>query len=185
MTHVIDLAIPDVKLLKPKIHRDDRGYVTEVVHEKQMMDLGLPIKFTQENQSMSLHKNTVRGMHGQKPPHAQAKLVRVLNGRILDVVVDARPQSQTYGKHVSVELSSDEVAQLYVPVGFLHGFCTLTDNAVVLYKMSSLYAPGSEFGVVWNDLDLAIDWPVTPEQAILSGKDVKLPAFKDLPRIDW
>ncbi len=185
MTTVIDLAIPDVKLLKPKLHRDDRGYVTEIVHEKQMQELGLPIRFMQENQSMSARRNTVRGMHSQKPPHAQAKLVRVLRGRILDVVVDVRPDSPTYGKHIGIELGSEEVEQLFVPVGFLHGFCTLEDHTVVLYKMSNLYAPGSEVGVVWNDPDLGIAWPVQPGQAILSGKDEKLPRFKDFPRIEW
>jgi dTDP-4-dehydrorhamnose 3,5-epimerase len=132
MTTVIELAIPDVKLLKPKLYHDDRGYVAEIVHEKQMQDLGLPIKFMQENQSMSIKRNTVRGLHGQKPPHAQAKLVRVLSGRIWDVAVDVRPNSPTYGKHVSAELSADDVAQLFVPVGFLHGFCTLENNTVVL-----------------------------------------------------
>jgi dTDP-4-dehydrorhamnose 3,5-epimerase len=185
MTTVIELAIPDVKVLKPKLYHDDRGYVTEIVHEKQMQELGLPIKFMQENQSMSLRRNTVRGLHGQKPPHVQAKLVRVLAGRIWDVAVDARPRSPTYGKHVGVELSADDVAQLYVPAGFLHGFCTLENNTVVLYKMSSLYAPGSEIGVVWNDPDLGIAWPVQRDQVILSGKDEKLLSFKDFPKIDW
>ena len=185
MTAIIDLAIPDVKLLKPKLHRDDRGYVAEIVHEKQMLELGLPIKFMQENQSMSVHKNTVRGLHAQRSPHAQAKLVRVLQGRIWDVVVDVRRGSPSFGKHVGVQLSSDEVAQLYVPVGFLHGFCTLTDNAVVLYKMSNVYDPGSEVGVIWNDPDLNIPWPVKPAEAILSGKDEKLSLFKDFPAIEW
>src|SRR5580704_3161366 len=106
-----ELAIPDVKLLMPKLHKDDRGYVTEIVHEKQMEELGLPIRFMQENQTMSLHKNTVRGLHAQRPPHAQAKLVRVLRGKILDVAVDVRPGSKTYGQHVSAMLSGDEVVQ--------------------------------------------------------------------------
>src|SRR5579862_7752386 len=181
MVTVKELAIPDVKLLTPKLHQDDRGYVTEIVHEKQMQELGLPVEFMQENQSMSRYKNTVRGLHGQKPPHAQAKLVRVLRGKIFDVAVDVRPGSKTYGKHVSAVLSEDEVAQMFIPIGFLHGFCTLEDNTVVLYKMSDVYAPGSEIGVVWNDPDLKIDWPVDPAQAILSGKDEKLPHFKDFP----
>jgi dTDP-4-dehydrorhamnose 3,5-epimerase len=180
-----ELAIPDVKLLTPKLHKDDRGYVTEIVHEKQMEELGFPIRFMQENQSMSTFKNTVRGLHAQHPPHAQAKLVRVLRGKIFDVAVDARPNSKTYGKHVSAVLSDEAVEQLLIPAGFLHGFCTLEDNTVVLYKMSSLYTPGSEVGAFWNDPDLNIQWPVDPEQAILSGKDDKLPRFKDFPRIEW
>lgn len=185
MITVKELAIPDVKLLTPILHHDDRGYVTEIVHEKQMADLGMPMKFVQENQSMSLRKNTVRGMHSQKPPHAQAKLVRVLRGKILDVAIDVRPNSPTYGEHVSAILSQDEVTQMFIPVGFLHGFCTLEDNTVVLYKMSSLYVPGSECGVMWNDPDLKIKWPARAEDAILSGKDEKLSQFKDFSRIDW
>src|SRR5579862_3438833 len=149
MVTVKELAIPDVKLLTPKLHQDDRGYVTEIVHEKQMQELGLPIEFMQENQSMSRHKNTVRGLHGQRPPYAQAKLVRVLRGKIFDVAVDVRPGSPTYGKHVSATLSEDEVVQMFIPPGFLHGFCTLAENTIVLYKTSSLYAPGNEVGVIW------------------------------------
>lgn len=185
MITVKELAIPDVKLLMPKLHKDDRGYVTEIVHEKQMAEVGLPIKFMQENQSMSLHKNTVRGMHSQQPPHAQAKLVRVLRGKIFDVAVDVRFGSKTYGQHVSAVLSSEDVTQMFVPVGFLHGFCTLEDNTVVLYKMSDFYAPGNEVGAIWNDPDLNIQWPIDASKAILSGKDEKLPAFKDFPRIEW
>jgi dTDP-4-dehydrorhamnose 3,5-epimerase len=185
MINVQELAIPDVKLLMPTVHRDDRGYVTEIVHEKQLEELGLAIKLVQENQSRSTHKFTVRGLHFQKPPNAQAKFVRILHGRALDVVVDLRPRSKTYGRHVAVMLSEDEIAQLFVPAGFAHGFCTLADDTVILYKMSSFYAPASEGGVLWNDPDLGIDWPVKEGEAILSGKDVKLPRFKDLAPIEW
>ncbi|MDP9127298.1 MAG: dTDP-4-dehydrorhamnose 3,5-epimerase [Pseudomonadota bacterium] len=185
MITVKELAIPDVKLLMPKLHHDDRGYVTEIAHERQIQELNLPVRFMQENQSMSLYKNTVRGLHGQKPPHAQAKLVRVLRGKIWDVVVDVRLGSKTYGQHVSATLSEDEIVQMYVPIGFLHGFVTLDDNTVVLYKMSDFYAPGNEVGTVWNDPDLNIKWPIDVSKAILSGKDEKLPPFKDFPRIEW
>jgi dTDP-4-dehydrorhamnose 3,5-epimerase len=185
MITIKELAIPEVKLLMPKLHQDDRGYVTEIVHEKQMQELGLPMQFMQENQSMSRFKNTVRGLHSQRPPHAQAKLVRVLRGKIFDVAVDVRSGSKTYGQHVSATLSGDDVAQLLIPIGFLHGFCTLEDDTVVLYKMSSLYAPGSEVGVIWNDPDLKIQWPIDPGKAILSGKDEKLLPFKDFPHINW
>ena len=185
MINVTSLAIADVKLIHPQLHRDDRGYVTEVVHEKQMAELGMPIKLVQENQSMSRQKNTVRGLHAQKPPNAQAKLVRVLRGKIFDVAVDARPGSPTFGQHVSAILSEEDVVQMFIPAGFLHGFCTLEHDTVVLYKMSSLYTPGSEIGALWNDPDLGIDWPVNEEQAILSGKDQKLSRFKDLPKIEW
>ncbi|HEU0117493.1 MAG TPA: dTDP-4-dehydrorhamnose 3,5-epimerase [Alphaproteobacteria bacterium] len=185
MITVKELAIPAVKLLSPKLHHDDRGYVTEIVHERQMQDLGIPIKFMQENQTMTLRKNTVRGLHAQRPPNAQAKFVRVLRGKIFDVAVDVRAGSPTYGQHVSATLSEDEVTQMFIPTGFLHGFCTLTDNTVVLYKMSSLYTPGSEVGALWNDPDLKIQWPVDAANVILSGKDEKLPHFKDFPRLDW
>lgn len=185
MINVQQLAIPDIKLLMPKLHRDDRGYVTEIVHEKQMAEAGLPIEFNQENQSLSYRKNTVRGLHFQKPPHAQAKLVRVLHGKVLDVAVDIRPGSPTYGKHVTQILSADEVVQMFIPVGFAHGFCTLEDNSVLLYKMSSFYAPGSEGGVLWNDPALGIEWPCSKGDAILSGKDEKLPLLKDLSPVDW
>jgi dTDP-4-dehydrorhamnose 3,5-epimerase len=185
MITVESLAIPDVKLLRPKLHQDDRGYVCEIIHDKQLQEVGIPIRVMQENQSMSKQAGTVRGLHFQKPPYAQAKLVRVLRGRILDVAADLRPDSMTYGQHIRVELSQDDVSQLYIPAGFAHGFCTLTDDTVVLYKMSEFYAPAAEGGVKWDDPDLAIAWPVDANQAILSGKDEKLPLFKDLAPIVW
>ena len=117
--------------------------------------------------------------------NAQGKLVRVVKGAIWDVAVDVRPNSPTYGKHATAILSGDEVAQMFIPAGFLHGFCTLADDTVVLYKMSNFYTPGSEVGVIWNDPALGIKWPVTAAEAILSGKDEKLPLFKDLPRFEW
>ncbi len=185
MISVQELAIPEVKLLRPKVHKDDRGYVTEIAHEREMEELGLPIRFVQENQSLSCTSGTVRGLHFQKPPYAQAKFIRVLRGKIFDVAVDVRPNSPTYGKHIGVTLSEDEIVQLFIPQGFAHGFCTMTDNTVILYKMSSFYAPGSEGGIKWNDPDLGIAWPIDPSKAILSGKDEKLPFFKELPPIAW
>ena len=185
MLDVLPLALPDVKLLRPKPHHDARGFLVETFHEKRFADLGPPSRLVQENQSLSLRKGTVRGLHAQRSPQAQAKFVRVLRGKIYDVAVDVRPDSPTYGQHVGVELSEDDVAHLLVPVGFLHGFCTLTDNAVVSYKLSEFYVPGSEIGVVWNDPDLGIQWPIDPAQAILSDKDARLGAFKDFPRLDW
>ena len=134
---------------------------------------------------MSKKAGTVRGLHFQKPPAAQAKLVRVLRGKIMDVAVDLRRDSPTYGQHISIEMTQDDVAQLYIPEGFAHGFCTLVDNTVVLYKMSSFYAPSAEGGIFWNDPALNIHWPVDAKAAILSGKDEKLPLFKDLEPIAW
>lgn len=185
MITVKELSIPAVKLLMPKVHNDDRGYVTEIAHDKQLHELGIHLQFVQENQSLSRLKNTVRGMHSQRPPYAQGKLVRVLRGRIFDVAVDVRPGSPTYGQSCSAILSQDEVAQMFIPAGFLHGFCTLEDDTVVLYKMSSFYVPGSEVGVLWNDPDLKIQWPVKAEDAILSDKDKKLGSFKDFPTLTW
>ncbi len=185
MIAVQELAIPEVKLLRPKVHQDNRGYVTEIAHEKQLQEMGFPMQFVQENQSMSRMKGTVRGLHFQKPPHAQAKLVRVLRGKIFDVAVDVRPKSPSYGQHVTTILSEDEITQMFIPPGFAHGFCTLSDNAVILYKMSSFYAPGSEGGILWNDPALNIQWPIEAGKAILSGKDEKLPLLKDLPQIAW
>lgn len=185
MITVKELSIPDVKLLIPQLHEDNRGYVTEIVHEKQMKELGLSYRVVQENQSLSKRKNTVRGMHCQRPPYAQVKLVRVLRGSILDVALDMRPHSPTFGKFAHATLTDKDVTQLYVPEGFAHGFCTLEDDTVVLYKMSSPYTPGSEVGIIWNDPDIKIPWPVDAAQAVLSGKDEKLPRFKDLPPIEW
>jgi dTDP-4-dehydrorhamnose 3,5-epimerase len=184
MLTVKNLAIPDVKLLMPKMHRDHRGYLAEVLSERKMLELGLP-RFVQENQSLSLNKNVVRGLHMQKPPHAQAKLVRVLRGKIFDVAVDVRAGSSTYGQHVTAVLESEgDITQMYIPPGFLHGFCTLTDDTIVLYRMSDYYTPGSEIGTLWNDPDLKIHWPVKASDAILSDKDTRLPSFKDFPKVE-
>jgi dTDP-4-dehydrorhamnose 3,5-epimerase len=167
------------------MHRDERGYFAETMHEREMAELGLP-RFVQENQSLSMDKNVLRGLHAQKPPNTQAKLVRVLQGKILDVAVDVRPNSKTFGQHVSAVLeATGDITLMYVPAGFLHGFCTLTENTIVLYKTSDFYAPGSEVGVSWNDPDLNINWPVKAADAILSAKDMKLSSFKTFPRLEW
>ncbi len=185
MINVKELALPEVKLLMSDTHLDKRGYLAEVAQHDEMQKLGLPINFVQENQSLSYLKNTVRGLHFQMLPHAQAKLVRVLRGKIFDVAVDVRPRSPSFGKHVSAVLNDTEVTQMLIPPGFAHGFCSLEDNTVVLYKISDYYAPKSECGVIWNDPDLHIDWPVDATNVILSDKDQKLPRLKDLPAITW
>ncbi|MDD3288074.1 MAG: dTDP-4-dehydrorhamnose 3,5-epimerase [Alphaproteobacteria bacterium] len=179
------LALSEVKLLRPKLYHDDRGYVTEIAHDKQLAEAGIFVGFVQENQTYSRKKGTVRGLHFQKGANAQAKLIRVLRGKIFDVAVDMRPDSPNYGKHTNAILSDEEVVQMYIPVGFAHGFCTLTDDTVVLYKMSSLYAPSSEGGIYWNDPALGIQWPVDKNDAILSGKDEKLPLLKDVSPLVW
>lgn len=179
MLAIQELAIPEVKILTPKVHRDDRGYLAEVAQDQRMRELGLPA-FVQENQSLSYRKNTLRGLHAQKAPHEQTKLVRVLRGKIFDVAVDVRPSSPTYGKHASALLSADDLTQMLIPAGFLHGFCTLEDDTIVLYKISGFYAPAAEIGVIWDDPDLNIAWPILAGSAILSAKDARLPRFKDL-----
>lgn len=184
MLSVQELSISGVKLVRPRAYADMRGVVAEVARDGSFRALGLPA-FVQENESVSTKSGTVRGMHFQKPPHAQAKLVRVLRGKILDVVVDVRPRSASFGRHVAVALGDDDLVWLYVPEGFAHGFCTLTDGVQVLYKMSSYYAPDYECGILWRDPALGIDWPVAESEAILSEKDKVLPLFKDLPDVAW
>jgi dTDP-4-dehydrorhamnose 3,5-epimerase len=179
------LAIPDIKLLISHPHRDQRGYLTEVINENKLRSLGLPHRFVQENQSFSRGKHTVRGLHAQLPPFAQTKLVRVLRGQILDVAVDVRPDSISYGHHASTWLSADDMTQVLLPAGFLHGFCTLVDDTIVVYKITEFYAADQEIGTLWNDLDLNIPWPTDAEHAIVSDKDKTLPAFKDFPHIKW
>lgn len=185
MLTVKSCAIPDLKLLFPKQHFDNRGYLAETLNEREMQKHGLPASFPQENQSLSLKQGTVRGLHAQKPPYAQGKLVRVLRGSIYDVAVDVRPQSPTFGQHVGVTLSENELSLFYIPAGFLHGFATLTDNVVVMYKVTEFYAPNCEVGVIWNDPALNIDWPVMTDIAIVSDKDKLLPTLADMPRLDW
>lgn len=185
MINVQECTLPDVKIVTPKTFTDSRGWVSETFSEKHLASIGISDRFIQENQSVSLKAGTVRGLHFQKAPHAQSKLIRVLKGRIFDVAVDLRPSSPSFGRHVSVTLEEDNVSQLYIPKGFAHGFCTLTDNTVVLYKVDAFYAPTSEGGVLWNDPDLGIVWPVDPTKAILSEKDIVLPRLKDLAPLEW
>ncbi|MCX5495671.1 dTDP-4-dehydrorhamnose 3,5-epimerase [Kaistia dalseonensis] len=165
------LDIPDLILVEPKRHGDNRGFFSEVYKRPAFADFGIDIDFMQDNQSLSVEPGVVRGLHFQAPPHAQAKLVRVLKGAILDVAVDIRRGSPTYGRHVAVELSAENFLQLLVPVGFAHGFCTLAPNTEVLYKVSDGYSPECEGGIAWNDPAIGIAWPVSAETAVLSAKD--------------
>ncbi len=185
MISVQECPLPGVKLLTPKAFEDSRGFVAETMSERRLAEVGLPVHFVQENLSYSRKKGTVRGLHFQKKPFAQAKLIRILKGRVFDVAVDVRPASPTYGRHVGVELSDDNLTHLYIPAGFAHGFCTLTDEVSLLYKVDSFYAPESEGGIFWNDPDLGIAWPVDSSQAVLSDKDLALPRLRDLPPLEW
>jgi len=174
------LAIKDVKLVTPRVFDDGRGYFFEFYSEKVFKEHGIETTFVQDNHSLSLQSGTVRGLHYQAPPHAQAKLVRVLKGRILDVAVDLRQSSPTFGEHVTAILDDETFQQLYIPTGFAHGFMTLTDNVIVNYKVSDFYAPETDRGIIWNDPDLNIDWPETGNDVILSDKDKSLPLLADI-----
>jgi dTDP-4-dehydrorhamnose 3,5-epimerase len=173
-------AIPEVKLILPLRITDSRGFFSEVYRHDEFEAAGLPIKFVQENQSLSIEANTVRGLHYQARPFAQGKLIRVLRGRIFDVAVDLRASSPTYGKHVSAELSAENWQQMFMPVGFAHGFCTLESNTEVVYKVTSYYSHAHDFGVAWNDPDIGIDWPVLAAKAILSKKDKNQPRLAEV-----
>jgi dTDP-4-dehydrorhamnose 3,5-epimerase len=175
------LGIPDVKLIIPKRFSDSRGYFSETWSERRFCEEIANVTFVQDNQSVSARKGTVRGLHFQKPPFAQGKLVRVVRGSILDVAVDIRSGSPTCGRHVAIRLDALEGAQLWVPPGFLHGFCTLENDTEVFYKVTSYYSASHDAGVLWNDEDLSIQWPVDANSAFLSDKDKRLPHLKDLP----
>lgn len=176
---VIALDIPDVKLIVPPKFGDERGFFSETYNQQRFLDHGIDMTFVQDNHSLSADVGVLRGLHFQKPPFAQDKLVRVLKGRILDVAVDLRRNSPTFGQHVSAELSAENWTQILVPIGFAHGFVTLEPNTEVTYKVSAPYAPDHEDGIMWNDPDLGIDWPIDENQVQLSAKDKVLPGFKD------
>ena len=173
------LAIQGLLLLKPDRFGDERGYFSETFNARDLRRAGLDRVFVQDNQSMSSEAGTVRGLHFQRPPAAQAKLIRVLSGCILDIAVDLRSGSTTYGQHVAVELSADNWQQLYVPEGFAHGFCTLVPNTVVAYKVTDYYAPDCDDGILWSDPAIGVDWP-SFAGTVVSPKDAKLQKLSDL-----
>jgi dTDP-4-dehydrorhamnose 3,5-epimerase len=177
------LAIADVILATPARFDDSRGYLSEVFNAARFAAAGVEGPFLQDNQSLSASKGTIRGLHCQIAPSVQGKLVRVLRGAIWDVAVDIRQGSPSYGQHVAAVLSADNGAQLWVPGGFLHGFCTLEPNTEVLYKVTAGYDKAAERGVIWNDPDLALPWPVDTDAAVLSEKDMQLPRLADCE--DW
>jgi dTDP-4-dehydrorhamnose 3,5-epimerase len=175
------LEIPDLKLIVPKRFSDLRGYFSEVWSDRLFRREVANTAFVQDNLSVSVKKGTLRGLHFQRPPYAQGKLMRVVRGAILDVAVDIRKGSPTLGRHVAVRLDGAEGAQLWVPPGFLHGFCTLEDETEVFYKTTNYYSPSHDAGVLWNDPDLGISWPIDSLSAVLSEKDQRLPRLRDLP----
>jgi dTDP-4-dehydrorhamnose 3,5-epimerase len=177
----VESDIPDLKLIVSKRFSDSRGYFSQIWSDYQFREEIADVSFVQDNQSLSVRKGTVRGLHFQKPPFAQGKLVRVGRGSILDIAVDIRKGSPTYRHHVATRLDARAGAQLWVPPGFLHGFCTLENMTEVLYKVTSFYSADHDAGVLWNDPNLAIHWPVDPASAVLSEKDQRLPLLQDLP----
>jgi dTDP-4-dehydrorhamnose 3,5-epimerase len=171
--------IAGVLVLKPKRHDDARGYFFESYNRRSLRDLGFDKDFVQDNVSHSPVQGTVRGLHYQAPPDAQTKLVYALQGAVLDVAVDIRKQSPTYGSHTAVELSAENGLQMLIPPGFAHGFCTLLPDTVMLYKVDAFYEPKSEFGLAWNDPALGIDWPAFAGQNI-SARDADYPRLENL-----
>jgi dTDP-4-dehydrorhamnose 3,5-epimerase len=172
---VTPLAIPAVLLIQPRKFTDHRGYFVETFSDREFERLGIVADFVQDNQSLSVRRGTIRGLHFQIPPRAQAKLVRVVSGSVFDVAIDLRHASPTYGKWCAATLTAAEGNQLFIPRGFAHGFCTLEDNAEVTYKVDDYYAPECEQGLIWNDPDIAVDWPIADEEVVLSDKDIKHP----------
>ena len=178
----IKTEIPDVIIIEPTVFGDDRGYFLESFNKKTFLENIGSVNFVQDNESKS-SKGVLRGLHFQKPPFTQAKLVRCIEGEVLDVAVDIRRGSPTYGKHVAVILTGENKKQLFVPRGFAHGFAVLSETAVFAYKVDNTYAPEYDGGIVWNDTDLQIDWNLSENEVKLSDKDAKLPslAFLDNP----
>ncbi len=169
--------IEDVLIVEPIALSDDRGFFLEAYHKKKYQELGISVEFVQDNLSFS-RAGTLRGLHYQHP-HDQAKLVQVLVGHVFDVTVDIRKNSSTFGKWFGIHLSDENRKQVFVPEGFAHGFCVLSDTALFSYKCSDLYAPDCEGGLLWSDPDIGIDWPIN--NPVLSEKDAKYPRLKDLP----
>lgn len=175
---VIKTAIPEVVILEPKVYQDDRGYFFEAFSEEVFSHLVTPTHFVQDNESRSSY-GVVRGLHFQAPPYAQAKLVRVVKGSVLDVVVDLRKGSPSYGTHVAVELSEENHRMLFIPRGFAHGFSVLSSDAIFQYKCDNYYAPQSEGALAWDDPTLSIDWRVPTHDVILSAKDARHPCLDE------
>jgi dTDP-4-dehydrorhamnose 3,5-epimerase len=178
---VIQTSLPDAMVIVPSRYADDRGFFSETYSRRALAKAGIVFDFVQDNHAYSVRRGTIRGLHFQIPPFAQDKIVRVVRGAVLDVVVDLRHGSPTFGKHESVVLSAKEWKQLFVPEGFAHGLCTLEPDTEVIYKVSNYYSPAHDKGVRWNDPAIGIEWPVSPEDAILSPKDQSLPLFAALP----
>ena len=181
---IIDTALPEVKILIPRIFEDPRGYFFESWNSARYREAGIDCQWVQDNESSSSY-GVLRGLHFQQAPYTQAKLVRVIRGKVLDVAVDIRRNSPTFGKHVAVELSADNHYQLFIPRGFAHGFAVLSEKAIFQYKCDNIYMPSSERGIAPDDPALQIDWQIPAGQRIMSDKDSVLPGFADAEVFDF
>lgn len=175
---IIETSIDGVVIIKPRLFKDDRGYFFESFSQREFDEKVCPIRFVQDNESKSSY-GVLRGLHFQKPPYTQSKLVRVIKGKVLDVAVDIRKGSPTFGQHVSVELTGDSHQQFFIPCGFAHGFAVLSDEVVLQYKCDNFYVPQSEGALAWDDPDLGIDWRIPVDKVILSEKDQHHLRLKD------
>ncbi len=173
-----ETSIQGVYVIEPRVFNDSRGYFFEAFKQQEFDEQIGPVRFIQDNESKS-SRGVLRGLHYQKGEWSQAKLVRVIKGRVLDVAVDIRQGSSTFGQHVAVELSEDNKLQFFIPRGFAHGFLVLSDEAVFTYKVDNVYAPQAEAGIRWDDPDLAIEWPLDGLEVLTSEKDMKQPYLKD------
>ena len=176
--NIIPTEIEGLVIIEPKVFGDNRGYFFESFSERRFKEMVADVDFVQDNESKSC-RGVVRGLHFQKPPYAQAKLVRVVKGKVLDVAVDLRKGSPTYGKYVAVELSEDNHRQVYIPKGFAHGFAVLEDETIFQYKCDEYYEPKSEGAIAWDDPDIGIDWELPLVDVVLSEKDKNHPRLKD------
>ena len=176
---LLDTSLPDLKLVRLDVLRDERGAFAETYDSSKFNAMGIREQFVHDSWSLSRATGTVRGLHFQVPPRAQHKLVRVTRGRILDVIVDIRRGSPTFGKHVAAVISAENWRQIFIPVGFAHGFVTLEPNTEVIYKVSGYYSPKDERGILWRDPALGIAWGIDPASAILSEKDAKYPLLSE------
>ena len=179
----IKTEIEGVYIVEPKIFEDARGYFFESYNEEEFIKNGIINRFIQDNQSKSSY-GVIRGLHCQLGEHSQAKLVRVLQGKVLDVAVDIRKDSPTFGKYVSVELSAENQRQLFIPRGFAHGFAVMSETAVFTYKVDNIYMPSSEASICYDDPTIGVDWPISPEKMLLSSKDLNGVSFNDAEKFD-
>lgn len=181
---VRNAEIPDVKIIVPLRHADERGFFQETYNRRTLVEFGIDTEFVQDNHSLSERMGTLRGLHFQREPEGQAKLVRVVRGAIFDVAVDIRAGSATFGRWVSAVISQRLGNQIYMPRGFAHGFCTLEPGTEVIYKVDAYYAPLYDSGIIWDDPDLGIDWPDCADAGTLSAKDRTLPTLRALQATD-